>query len=312
MQLLGALHFLRTQWNTEWEGFGFLTSLLDWPLAGSFRSNISVTYFNDCRMFSNFIWWKTLAFSFTDGETKVEWRIECVWVSPSGWASDTGQSKKSLRYWQHGKHFFPQDWNTPSRYVITKADGKEGLLPALGQLPRGPHAADAPSCSYLPGKDTQDSKHFVSTFMLDSSFLIKLISEQWKHFKHLEIFKKRIVTIYVFITVLQLLSTFCHPRWKRIFLISCFPPFLWKCMFSTTAEICPGVSMLECHFYSSRTLLLIPASTLFTLPHRSSLHLFKGPHRELWKAGATGGPPLFWVLFLLSEGSLGPCPQLSF
>ena len=43
-----------------------------------------------------------------------------------------------------------------------------------------------------------------------------------------------------------------------------------------------------------------------------SLHLHKGPHLELWNAYTMGGPPFIWVLFLLSEGSLGPCPQLSF
>lgn len=153
MQLLGVFHFLRTQWNTEWEGFGFLISLLDWPLAGPFRSTISVTYCNDWLTLSNFIWWENLAFSFTDGETKVEWRIECVCVSPTFWLGQWHWSEPEitplLTTW---KHFFPQDWNTPSRYAITKADGKEGLLPALGQLPQGPHAADAPSCSYLPAR----------------------------------------------------------------------------------------------------------------------------------------------------------------
>lgn len=208
--------------------------------------------------------------------------------------------------------FFPSRLEYPFKVRYHQSRWKGRSPPSPGPAATGSSCCWRSQLFLSSHKDTQDSKHFVPTFMLDSSFLIKLISEQWRHFKHLEIFKKRIVTIYVFITVLQLLSTFCHPRWKRIFLISCFPPFLWKYMFSTAAEIFPGVSMLECHFYSSRTLLLFPASTLFTMPHHSSLHLFKGPHRELWKAGATGGPPLFWVLFLLSEGSLGPCPQLSF
>lgn len=118
--------------------------------------------------------------------------------------------------------------------------------------------------------------------------------------------EKSIKTIYVSMTVLQKLPTSCHPCLKRISLTSCFPPFLQKHIFSTVVGTLPPVSIPECWFWSFQTL-----NSRIDMMADRPLHSLKGPHWETWKGELQAGP-LIWVLFLLSEGSLGPSPQLSF
>ena len=78
----------------------------------------------------------------------------------------------------------------------------------------------------FPAKTLETQNILYSLLWWNILFSLKLISEHWTHFEHLEnFFLESIMTIHVFVSALQQLPTFCCPCLKSIFLTSCFLVF---------------------------------------------------------------------------------------